>query len=195
MTGLRSGLAELVGEVRIGRADDADGQAARLEDGQRLLQAGRPRESSTTSYPDRTSVKSCWVKSMTSSAPRARTLSMSLVWAVVATWAPRCFATWIDRRSESAGTGVDQNLLAGLDVGHVDQGLPRGERDEWHRCRFLERQRGRLEGDVVGVDGDLFGEGADAQVAWSGVDLVTDLEAADVGPDLGDHAGRGRGRG
>ena len=37
--------------------------------------------------------------------------------------------------------------------------------------------------------GDLLGEGADAQVAWSGVDLVADREAADVGADLGDHAG------
>ena len=74
-------------------------------------------------------------------------------------------------------------------MGHVDQGLPGGERDQGNCCRLLERQGRRLQGDVVGVDGDLVGEGADAQVARSGVDLVADLEAADVGADLGDHAG------
>ena len=77
----------------------------------------------------------------------------------------------------------------GLDVGDVDQGLPRGQRHQRHGGGLLERQRGRLEGDVVSVDGDVLGEGADAQVARSGVDLVADLEAADVGADLGDDAG------
>ena len=94
-----------------------------------------------------------------------------------------------DRGPETAGAGVDEDLLAGLDVGDVDQGLPRGQRHERYGGGFLERQRPRLERDVVGIDGDELGEGPDPQVTRAGVHLVADLEVAHVGAHLGDHSG------
>ena len=85
-----------------------------------------------------------------------------------------------DRGPEPAGAGVDEDLLAGLDVGHVDQGLPRGQRHERYGAGFVERQRPRLEGHVVGIDGDELGEGPDPQVTRAGVHLVAHREAADA---------------
>jgi len=84
---------------------------------------------------------------------------------------------------------VDQDLLAGPEVRDIDQGLPRGERDQGNGCRLVERQRRWLERHVRSVEGNLLGEGTDALVARSGVDLVTDLEAAEVRADLRDDAG------
>ena len=94
-----------------------------------------------------------------------------------------------DGGAQPAGAGVDEDLLPGLDLGEVDQGLPGGQRDQRDGCGLVQSERGRLEGDVVLVDGDVLGEGPDAQVAGSGVDLVADLEVRDVGPDLGHDAG------
>ena len=94
-----------------------------------------------------------------------------------------------DRGPQPAGAGVDQDLLAGLDVGDVDQGLPRGQRHERYGAGFFERQRPRLEGHVVGIDGDELGEGPDPQVTRAGVHLVAHREAAHVGTHLGDHPG------
>ena len=71
----------------------------------------------------------------------------------------------------------------------LDQDLPGGQGDQRDGGGLLQRQGGRLERDVVLVDGDVLGEGPDAKVAGTGVHLVTDGEAADVGADLGDHAG------
>ena len=94
-----------------------------------------------------------------------------------------------DGRAEAAGSGVDEHLLTGLQVCAVDEDLPGGQGDQRYGGGFLECERVRLGRDVVLVDRDEFGERADPEVARTGVDLVTDLEVAHVGADLGDHAG------
>lgn len=45
-----------------------------------------------------------------------------------------------DGGAEAACPSVDQDLLARLDSGQVDQDLPRGERDQRNGGGFLERQ-------------------------------------------------------
>ena len=84
---------------------------------------------------------------------------------------------------------MDEDLLAGLDVGAVDEGLPGGQRHQRHRGRLVQGERGRLGRDVVLVDRDVLREGPDPQVAGASVDLVADLEVAYGGADPGHHAG------
>jgi len=67
---------------------------------------------------------------------------------------------------------VYQHLLSGAHVGAVDEALPSGERDQRYGGGLGEGERRGLAGDVVGVDRDRLGEGADPQVTWSCVDLV-----------------------
>ena len=94
-----------------------------------------------------------------------------------------------DGGPQPSGAGVDENLLPGLDVCLLDQDLPGGQRDQRDGGGLMQRQSGRLERDVVFVDGDVLGEGPDAKVAGACEHLVADGEAADVGADLGDHTG------
>ena len=94
-----------------------------------------------------------------------------------------------DGGSQPPGAGVDENFLPGLDVCPLDQDLPGGQRDQRDRCGLLQRQGGRLERDVIFVDGDVLGEGPDAKVAGACKHLVADREAADVRADLADHTG------
>ncbi|MEU7748072.1 hypothetical protein [Nonomuraea sp. NPDC049158] len=60
----------------------------------------------------------------------------------------------------------------GADVGEVDEALLSGERHQGYGGGLGEGERGGLDRDVVGVDRDRLGEGADPQVTWSCVDLV-----------------------
>src|SRR6185369_11082187 len=94
-----------------------------------------------------------------------------------------------DGRSQASGAGVDQNLLPGFDVCRFDQDLPGSQRDQWDRGRLVQRQGGRLERDVVLIDGDVLGKGPNAKIAGTCEHFVTDGETADIGTDLGDHTG------
>jgi hypothetical protein len=49
-------------------------------------------------------------------------------------------ATWTAVDPEAAGTCLDEDLLARLQLRDVDEGLPQGERDGRYRGRLLERQ-------------------------------------------------------
>jgi hypothetical protein len=68
-------------------------------------------------------------------------------------------------RSQAAGAGVDEDLLAGLDVGAVDECLPGGQGDQRHRGRLVRGERVWFGRDVVLVDRDVLREGPDPQVA------------------------------
>ena len=57
---------------------------------------------------------------------------------------------------------MDEHLLTWLQVGLLDQRLPGGEGDQRQRGGLGHGQSGRLGRDVVLVDGDEFGERADA---------------------------------
>ena len=158
------GLPELGGEVRVGWADHADGQSARFEDGQRILQAGRTEgvEHDVVPSQDVGEVGLRVVDDLVGSqgADLVEVLGVSGGGDV----GTEVLRDLDHRRPEPTRTGVDENLLPGLDGSQVDEGLPGGEGDERYGGGFLERQGGRLEGNVVCGDRDLLGEGADAQV-------------------------------
>ena len=181
-------MAELPGEGWVGWADDADGQPAGLEHGQGLLQVGAAEgvEDDVVAAEHVGEVLLGVVDDVVGAEPANPFLVVGVggggdVGAEV-------LGHLDDRGPEPAGAGVDEDLLAGLDVGHVDQGLPRGQRHERDGAGFFERQRPRLEGHVVGIDGDELGEGPDPQVTRPGVHLVAHREAAHVGTHLGDHS-------
>ena len=76
-----------------------------------------------------------------------------------------------------------RTLLTRLDLRKHDQRLPRGKRYQRDRRCLFHRERVRLEGEVILVDGDVFSERPDAQVAGSGVDFVADLVVPHAGAD------------
>ena len=80
-------------------------------------------------------------------------------------------------------------MLAGLQVRSLDERLPGGQGDEGHRGRLGHGEVGGLDREIVLVHGDALGEGADAAVARSRVDLVAHAEAGHGRPDAGDDAG------
>ncbi|MNI79614.1 hypothetical protein D3C73_1360850 [compost metagenome] len=47
--------------------------------------------------------------------------------------------------TDATGAGLDQNLLARLNLGHFRQRLPGRESHQWQRGRFFHVQVGRLE--------------------------------------------------
>ena len=78
---------------------------------------------------------------------------------------------------------MDEHGLAALEMRPVDKGLPRGQRYEGEGGCFFHGESGRLERDVVLLDRDQLGEGADAVVVRACVDRVSGLEAPDSGAD------------
>jgi len=82
---------------------------------------------------------------------------------------------------------VDEDHLAGLHVGAVNEGLPGSQRHQRHRG-LVQGERGWLGGDVVLVDRDVLRESPDPQVAGASVDLVAYLEVAYGRADPGHHA-------
>jgi len=85
---------------------------------------------------------------------------------------------------------MDENFLTGLQIGSFDQGLPRGQSHEGEGGRLFHGEPGRLERNVVLLDRDQLGEGADSMLVRAGVDLVAGLEAADCGADTVDESGQ-----
>ena len=83
-----------------------------------------------------------------------------------------------------------RTCLTRLQIGPFDQGLPRGQSDEGEGGRLFHGEPGRLERDVVLLDRDQLGEGADSMLVRAGVDLVSGLEAADCGADPDDESGQ-----
>src|SRR5437763_16853016 len=126
---------------------------------------------------------------MTTSAPRSRTHSTLLVPVVAATVAPRYLGQLDGVRADAAGAGLDEDLLAGLQVRSLDERLPCGQGDEGHRGRLGHGEARRLDREIVLVHGDALGEGPDAAVARPRVDLVAHAEAHHGGADAGDDAG------
>jgi len=77
-----------------------------------------------------------------------------------------------------------------LNVGLLDQRLPRGERDQWQGGGFGHVESLGLGGDVALVDGEVFGEGADAVLSGFGVHLVAGRESAHPRTGLNHDAGQ-----
>ena len=88
--------------------------------------------------------------------------------------------------AHAAGGGVDQDLLAGLDVRQVLQSVPGGGRCGGDRGGEIVAQAGRQRDRDVGVDGH---EGAPAAVGRHAADMVTDLVRLDIRADRGDDTG------
>lgn len=87
------------------------------------------------------------------------------------------------------GARVDEDLLARLHVGPLDQGLPCGQCDQWEGGGLGHGEGGGFGCQVVLVDGDEFGEGADAVLVGPGVDLVAHREPGDGRADPDDRPG------
>jgi hypothetical protein len=81
---------------------------------------------------------------------------------------------------------VDQHPVAGLQVRSLHQGLPGGQGDKGHRGRLGHGEVGGLDREIVLVHGEALGEGADAAVAPSPLDLVAHPAAGHGRPDA-DH--------
>ena len=91
--------------------------------------------------------------------------------------------------ADAARAGLNEHLLARLEVRPLDERLPGGQSHEGHGSRLGHREAPRLGRKIVLVHGDALGEGADATVARPPVDLVTRCKARHSRPDAGDHAG------
>lgn len=87
------------------------------------------------------------------------------------------------------GARVDEDLLTRLYARPLDQRLPCGQGDQGQGGGLGHGEDGGFGCQVVLVDGEEFGEGADAVLVGPGVDLVTHREAGDGGPDLQDLSG------
>jgi hypothetical protein len=85
---------------------------------------------------------------------------------------------------------VDQDLLPRPKLSPLDQGLPRGQADEGHGGGLGHAERRRFDRQVVLADRDEVGEGADAVLLRTRVDLVARLEPLDPGSDPDDDAGQ-----
>lgn len=88
-----------------------------------------------------------------------------------------------------AGTGMDEDLLAGFQLRDLDQCLPGREADQGNRRGLRHAQVARLGGHIVFADGDELGEGADALLIGAGIHGVAGLEAAHARADAHDRAG------
>src|SRR5829696_9253473 len=125
---------------------------------------------------------------MTRSAPRSRTHSRLLVPVVVVTVAPRCLASWIAKAPTPPDPAWTSTLWPGCRFARSTSAC-QAVRAKGHRGRLGHGEVGGLDREVVLVHGDALGEGADAAVARSRVDLVAHGEARHGRPDAGDDTG------
>ena len=126
----------------------------------------------------------------------ARTHSRLLVPVVVVTVAPRCLASWIAYAPTPPEPAWTSTFRPGCRFARSTSACQavRATRGT-EAASAMERFAG-LDREIVLVHGDALGEGADAAVARSGVDLVAHGEARHGRPDAGDDAdARGRARG
>ena len=79
--------------------------------------------------------------------------------------------------------------MTGLQFRSLDERLPGGQCDERHRGCLGHGEVPGFERKITLVHGDALGEGADAAIARSRVDLVAHGEARHGRPDAGDDAG------
>ena len=113
---------------------------------------------------------------MTTSAPSSLTRPALAALAVVATCAPRCLASWKAMVPTPPEPAWIRTFWPGRTCRLLDERLPGSEGDQREGGGLRHAEGGRLEGQVVLVDGDEFGEGADAVLVGPGVDLVTHRE-------------------
>jgi hypothetical protein len=81
--------------------------------------------------------------------------------------------------TDASGRGVHKDVLAGLDVGDVDQCLVGGGPGQRQRGRGQGVQPGRDRGQLGSPDGGVLGVGAAADVGGAAQDPVADSEAVD----------------
>ena len=90
---------------------------------------------------------------------------------------------------DAAGTGLNEDFLAGLHLAHLDQCLPRGQPHQRDGRRVRHVEVFGLQRHVGFIDGDEFSECADAVIARPREDLVPYLKAHDLGPSLDNCSG------
>lgn len=89
-------------------------------------------------------------------------------------------------RADATGATVDEDMLAGLQVGSADQSLPCRERRQWYGRRAGVVQSGRFGGEDLGRYGYVLGGGPVTQEGDESVHLGTQGRSCDTGPVL-DH--------
>ncbi|MNT23750.1 hypothetical protein D3C72_1591830 [compost metagenome] len=94
------------------------------------------------------------------------------------------------KRADTAGTGLNEDLLAWLDLAHFDQRLPGGQSDQRDRGGFLHGEACRFQREVCGIDRNQLCKGACPEIARTGVDLVARLELPHIGADVQDRSGQ-----
>lgn len=60
--------------------------------------------------------------------------------------------------SDAARAAMDQYLLAGMDIGSIDQSFPGRDEHQGQGCRFTHAQCAGLWRDQLCIDGDVFGQ-------------------------------------
>ena len=108
---------------------------------------------------------------------------------MVATVAPRCFASWIANVPTPPVPAWMKTFCPGFRFASFEQCLPGGEADERNGSRFFHAEFSRFDRHVGFVHGDEFREGADPVLVRSRIDLVTGLEAPPPCSHLDHNAG------
>ncbi len=90
--------------------------------------------------------------------------------------------------ADSAGARLDEDLLPLLQVGSLDQCLPRRQGHQGNGSRFHHREVLGPVRQRAFLDGNELGERADSKIVYPRVDLVADLELLHARADLGHHA-------
>ncbi len=91
----------------------------------------------------------------------------------------------------SSGSGVNQNGLAGVDASAIDKAFPGGDGAEREGCGLAHGEIPGLERQQVGVDGEVFGEGAlmAAHTAGEAVDFIALVKRGNSGGGFDDGSG------
>ena len=161
--GSQQRLTQLLGERGVRRANDADGQATGPQDGERLREARAAEgveddvvagehvcEVGGGEVDDLVDAESTYLVQIVGVRGRGDVRAQMP-------------GELHDRRAQPAGACVDEHFLAGLDLSEIDEGAPPRRQGDQRNCSGLvQGQGGSLEGDIVLIDRDVFGEGPDA---------------------------------
>ena len=79
--------------------------------------------------------------------------------------------------ADTAGARLDEDLLPGLQLGHLDECLPSGQANQRNGSRFFHAECCRLDRHIAFVHGDEFCEGPNPVLIRSRIDLVAGFEA------------------
>ncbi len=94
------------------------------------------------------------------------------------------------KSGHTSGAALDQDSLAGFELGRVLDCPQRGQAGQPHRRRLGMAEPVRLSGDDRGLDRELFGIAAFDPLIGNPEHRVSDLEVRHARPDCTDHPGK-----